>query len=74
MRKHVSMSHGMFNFNEDKLVTEEQKAYEGPLVGVYVRIPLEMKKYLHEEAAATGNSMSGLVRHALRSIYQSPDN
>ena len=73
MRKFITRATEAFNF-VDVDVSASKWAEMDDLVGIYVRIPLEMKKVLRDEAESTGNSMSALVRHALRSIYKSTNN
>ena len=71
MRKYMTRAEDVFELEESGL--KSYASAKDVLVGIYVRIPIGMKRFLRDEAASTGDSMSALVRHALRAVYESAD-
>ena len=71
MRTIVTESKEEFDLEAEETKVEPEDVVD--LVGIYVRIPLSMKRLLRDETDATCKSMSALVRHALAECYNSTD-
>ena len=69
MRTIVTESKEEFDLEAEETKVEPEDVVD--LVGIYVRIPLSMKRLLRDETAATCKSMSALVRYALSRCYES---
>ena len=72
MRTIVTESKEEFDLEAEEPKAEPEDVED--LVGLYVRIPLSMKRLLRDETAATCKSMSALVRYALDRCYKSGNN
>ncbi len=71
MRKFITESKEVFDMEAEEPKVKPEDVED--LVGLYVRIPLSMKRLLRDETAATCKSMSALVRYALTRCYESTD-
>lgn len=72
MRRHLTRSEEVFEL-EESVLTAPPIDEDEYLVGMYVRLPLAMKKALLDQSRAEGVSMSSLVRKALQRDQSADD-